>query len=285
MQIDGFGKLLNDKRWLNEESSIGHGVEKSTRQTFLWARLLNMPCWSLMTLLAIILYKEMHITPFQITLITALKPISALIAPYWSYPIYKRQNRLISNLIYANVLQYTPLLFFPWMTSPWAIISAFGIYMMLNRGVIPSWMEIFKQNLPPITRERTFSYGSMVDYTGSMIIPIGLGVLFDAYNLAWMWVFPAFALLGLCSSYFLAQIPVAIKSDEQGDVQTPLPLKLKPLQPFKQSWLLVLSRPDFLKFQIGFMLGGGGLMIMQPALPLFFIDVLNLSFTQTNAPR
>lgn len=228
-----------------------------------------------MTLLAVILYKEMHITPLQITVITALKPISALLAPYWSYQTHQRQNRLISTLITANILQYTPLLFFPWMQSSWMIIGAFGIYMMLNRGVIPSWMEIFKQNLPPVTREHTFSQGSMVDYAGSFIIPIGLGIFLDTYGLAWIWVFPVFAMLGLCSTFFLARISIKNRGKD---------LQLEPaalsLQPLKQSWSLIQQRPDFLRFQIGFMLGGGGLMLMQPALPLFFVDSLQLSFTQ-----
>jgi hypothetical protein len=43
---------------------------------------------------------------------------------------------------------------------------------------------------------------------------------------------------------------------------------------------LIKQRPDFARYQLGFMLCGGGLMIMQPALPLFFVDVLNLSFTK-----
>jgi hypothetical protein len=40
------------------------------------------------------------------------------------------------------------------------------------------------------------------------------------------------------------------------------------------------QRRDFTIFQIGFMLGGAGLMIMQPALPQFFIDTLHLSFVE-----
>lgn len=52
------------------------------------------------------------------------------------------------------------------------------------------------------------------------------------------------------------------------------------LQPWKSAWEILKQRPDFAKFQIGFMLIGSGLMIIQPALPVFFVDGLHLSYTE-----
>ena len=40
------------------------------------------------------------------------------------------------------------------------------------------------------------------------------------------------------------------------------------------------KRNDFFRFQIGFMLGGGGLMLWQPALPQFFIETLQLNYKE-----
>jgi hypothetical protein len=51
-------------------------------------------------------------------------------------------------------------------------------------------------------------------------------------------------------------------------------------EPWKQSWRLIRERADFASFQVGFMLGGTGLMVLQPALPMFFVDVLNLSYVE-----
>lgn len=261
------------------KTNTEHFLIKATQNAFLWARIFNMPCWCLMCMLSIILYKEMHISPLQITVIIALKPISALFAPYWSLSAYKNPNRIISNIILANNLQYIPLLFFPWITSPWLIIFFFGIYMVLNRGVIPHWMEILKKNIPPITRERTFSYGSIVDYLGNVLLPVGLGVFLDHYHLAWMWAFPIAAGAGLCSTYFLSKIPFSDHLISENSSSNEI-YRFQLLEPIKRSWKLLNQRPDFTRFQLGFMLGGGGLMVMQPALPPFFVDILNLSFTQ-----
>lgn len=254
---------------------------KRTRSAFIWTRILSIPFWGLVNMLSIILYKDLHITPFQITLILMLKPMSALLAPYWSQAIYQRQDRVISNLVWSNILRYIPFLFLPWVESPWVIILAFAVYMVLYRGSMPAWMETFKRNLPEVTRERIFAYGSTIEYCGTAALPLALGFILDGYEQAWRWLFPVTALLGLASTWFLYRLPAM-----SADAQTPPPretfslFKEHILKPWKQSWSLMCERADFASFQVGFMLGGAGLMVMQPALPMFFVDILDLSYTK-----
>jgi len=52
------------------------------------------------------------------------------------------------------------------------------------------------------------------------------------------------------------------------------------IKPWKSAWELLSRRPDFVRFQIGFMLGGAGLIIMQPMLPVFLMGQLNLTYTE-----
>jgi hypothetical protein len=116
-------------------------IMQRTRLAFIGSRLLGVPFWGMIYLLSVILYKDMHVSPLQITIIITLKPMSALLAPYWSQVIYQRPDRLISNLVWGNILRYVPFLFIPWINASWIIIAAFGLYMMLYRGVVPAWME------------------------------------------------------------------------------------------------------------------------------------------------
>lgn len=254
-----------------------------TRNAFIWTRLLSMPFWTIISLFSVFLYKDFHITPFQVTLIVALKPLSALFAPYWSVAIYQRQDRLVSNLVWANILRYTPFLFFPWLESTWLMILSFAIYMILRRGATPAWMEMFKKNIPELARERVFIYGTAIDYLGSAVLPILLGIALDEYLLSWRWLLFISALIGICSTVLLWRMPAHLMTTspvspiaEQQNVSW----RDRLLKPLGQSWELMKERPDFARFQIGFMLGGAGLMVMQPVLPHFFIDVLNLSYTK-----
>jgi len=233
-------------------------------------------------LLSVILYKDMHISPLQITFIITLKPMSALFAPYWSQIIYQRPDRIISNLVWANILRYLPFLFFPWIDSSWIIIAAFGLYMMFYRGVMPAWMETIKNNLPALSRERLIAFGSAIDYCGTALLPLILGLVLDKYEHSWRWLFLGTGLLGLISTVFLYRIPISTTTNQLASTPSSILsfFKVSVLKPWKESWRLVKSDVNFLNFQIGFMLGGAGLMIIQPVLPMFYVDILKLSYTK-----
>lgn len=256
----------------------------STRLAFIGSKLLGVPFFALVSMLSIILYKDMHISPWLITIILALKPASALIAPYCSHAIYHRPDLLKSNLLWSHFLRYLPFLFIPWIESAWAIVACFGFYMVLLRGATPAWMEAFKRQIPDSERERLVAYGSTIDYCGAALLPIILGILLDEYETAWKWLFFATAALGLISSAFLLKIPklsqteadVKALNQERANISQHEQVTL----PWRRFWHLLKKDARFAQFQAGFMLGGFGLMVMQPALPIFFMDVLQLSYTK-----
>lgn len=258
-------------------------IKKRTEFAYLWVCLLDVPFWGLINLLPLILYKNIHISPLIITIIITLKPVSALFAPYWSQLSRKYFPSIAHNLIWANLLRYVPFLFTPWIDSSWPIIVAFGFYMVLYRGSVPIWMEIIKCNLPEQSRERLVSRGLIMNYCGFAFLPIILGTILDGSDSSWRWLFLVTALIGLLSTFFIYRIPFPIVNNVNGLLiinNSQLSFFESLIKPWKQSWQIMRQRPDFAIFQVGFMFGGAGLMIMQPTLPIFFVDVLNLSFTE-----
>lgn len=250
-----------------------------TRSAFLWTRLLNIPFWAIFNILPVILVKDLHASLFQLNVIVILKPISSLFSPYWSQSIYERQDRLVPNLVWANILKFLPFLFFPWWNNPWPFVFSFGIYMLFVRGVIPAWMEIIKLNVQGTARERLFAFGSAIDYLGSAILPIAFAWILDAYDQSWRWIFFSTACLGILSTLALTQIPRKRLQGKMTEVEK-LPFSQQLLKPWKMAWKLICERRDFASFQYGFMIGGSGLMLMQTTLPLFFVEALKLSYTE-----
>lgn len=255
---------------------------QKTRSAFLWSNLLNTPLWALFNMLPFILFKDLHATPFEITAIIILKPAGSLIAPYWSALIEKRPDRLLANLIWARILSHIPFFFFPFVDNPWFFIASFGFYMMLTRGTLPAWMEVLKKNIPSKLRERVFAYGSTVSYLGAALVPFALGGIMDSVAGSWRWIFPITALISLVSVLFKCRIPIVLDSEESANAKRPQKLSFiqQFKKPWKSAWELILKRPDYARYQLGFMLGGSGLIIMQPALPAFFMDGLHLSYTE-----
>lgn len=271
--------------------SISISLAKRTRLSFIAMRLLGTPLWTLLSMLVYILYKQVGLNPLQITCIVALKPTSSLLSPYWSHAIYKRPHKLTANLLGANFLKYFFFLWLPWVDSVWLIIFAFGVYMTLSRGAIPAWTEIFQSNLPSEQREQLISYATTIDYLGTAIMSVLLGVILDFYPDQWRWLFGISALLGILSTTLLTLIhphmsdsvqkPICLsgRSANKG-LDTLYRFKKQMFRPWKAVSRLLLKRSDFMVFQWGFMLGGSALMIIQPALPRFFMDTLKLSFVE-----
>lgn len=258
--------------WAQEKTFV-----EKTRSVFLWTRLLNIPFWTIFNMLAVILYKDLGATAWQITAIIAIKPLSSLFSPYWSLPVNQRPDRLVGNLVWANILKFLPFLFFPWINNNWLFILAFGFYMALSRGVIPTWMEVIKINIKGTAREKVFALGSMLDYIGSAILPLTLGWVLDDYENSWRWIFFGTAALGMLSTLLLYKLPSQVITMQIDTTEA----SLKHLvEPWKQTWQLLKKRPDFAHFQVGFMLGGSALVMMQTTLPQFYVDILKLSYTE-----
>lgn len=251
-----------------------------TRSAFLWSRILRTPIWAIYGMLPFILYRDLHATPFQIAVMVALKPTVSLISMYWSALINKRRDRLVPNIIWANILGLAPFFFFPFINNPWFFIGTFALFMMLYRGVNPAWMEVLKLNLPDGSRERIFAYGSTLGYVGDGVLWILYGWLLDSYFQSWRWIFPATAIIALISIYFQLRIPIRTDNNENRQPASTPSLTRQTFLPWKNAWKLICSRSDFRWFQMGFMLGGAGLMVMHPVLPEFFMGVLNLSYKE-----
>lgn len=244
--------------------------EVQVSKAFIWTMFLEAPFWAMYALLVFILAKDLSVTPFQITFYVALKPVVSLFSPYWSSLIYKRPDRLRSNVAFANLIRHIPFFFFPFFSPPWFVIASAALFLMMKRGIVPAWMEILKRNVPEGNREKIFSYGSMI----SFFVAALLGVMLDKVPGCWRILFPITSLLSLASTSFLMRLPAEIPPQNM----EPTGIKNFLVQPWKNCWNLLKNRPDFLRYQIGFMLGGSGLMIMHRALPVF-VGELNLSYT------
>lgn len=252
-------------------------MKKETLIGYAATRVLDTPFWGIYNLLPFILYKDLGASPFQVALLVALKPLVSLLAMYWSSYVKGRPDRLVKNILWARGLSYLPFLFVPYFQTPWFFIAIYGFYMMLSVGVVPAWMEILKVNLPKDTREKTFAYTQAFGYMGGGLFPFLLGGLLDGYTEAWRWLFPIAALIGFSAVFF--QRRILVDSSNQISLPPKKPLH-KITDPWTSAYQLLKERVDFRKFQIGFMFVGSGLMLLYPALPVFFIDTLKLSYTE-----
>ena len=241
-----------------------------TRRALVGACLLSEPLCTAYSLIAFILYKELGASLAQITLLVLLKPVITIFSLYWSSSF----RNLKGNLLWAGFWMRVPFLLCPWIDSPIFLIAAAVNYMFFFRAGAPAWMEILKCNLPKCGR--LFSLSSALGYLEGGILAILIGFWLDAYPGHWRWLFFGTAAIGLLTLLIQAAIPLA-----QTAPTTPRPSWREFLTtPWKDSYQLMKSRPDFTHFQWGYMICGLGIMLIQPVLPLFALDNLHISYAQ-----
>ena len=250
-------------------------IKRSILTAYATSRLLSVPFWGLFSLLIFILEKDLHATPLQLASFIAIRPVSAIFSPYWSQMADVLRKRLIPNLVLGNILKFIPFLFFPWIDNPWFYIFSVGFHMALCRGTIPAWIEVFKIKIPQVSTSKVCAIGSMIEYSGMILLPLFLGKLL-AIPGSWRWLFPLSAFLGMLAAWPIQKIHIPpLEENKQPLKKTFLPLA----SPWKKGWKLLKKRSDFSTFQWGFFLGGAGIMLFQSVLPKYFNRVLHLSYT------
>jgi len=249
-----------------------------TALAYLLTRVLDTPFWGLFNLIPFILYKDLHATPFQLALVISLKPLVSILSSYWSSKAQHLSNGVRLSLFCGRWLAYIPFLALPFVHSSWYLIACFGVYMFLQMGMMPAWMELLNQRLSPPVRDKVFSYAQAFGYLGGGLLPFLLGWMLDEWFQAWRWMFPIAALFGLSAFFWQRRILVFLHKVPPTSASKNSLHSL--IRPWINSWKLLKRRPDFAKFQMGFMWIGCGLMIIQPTLPVFFVDSLHLSYTE-----
>jgi hypothetical protein len=255
---------------------------KHTQFMFIGSTLLTSPLGAMFGLLAFIFWKDLHATPTELALLVSVRPIVALISFYGNIIIKGQPHRLKTFIILATIVGFLPCLLFPFVNNIWYFIAANAFFTMSSRAVIPAWSEIFKINLEEGERGKVFSRGLSSCYLVDIFIPLLFSPLIDAYPQSWKWVFFLLAFLQSLNIILLLSMRVKsfTKSTDSHQPYQLTSLKSILLGPWKNCWTLIRTRSDFRNFQIVFMLGGAGLMFMQPVLPIFCEEVLKLSYTE-----
>jgi len=259
--------------------TLGGKMEKkgafSTRLAFIWMQIATEPFLAFYTLLLFILRKDLNATPLQISVLATLRPVLSVLSFYWSANLLRERSKLLSNFMGAWVLSFIPFLCLPFIQNVWFVILCAGVYQLFSRASIPSKMEILKLNLEKEPREKLFARLYVIGFIESIGLGLFVGKLLDFYDGSWQILFAVAAILSLTSTFIQMKIPLPqnLKPDENV-----LPItRNRLLQPIIDTIYLMRSRPDFARFQWGFMIGGFALMFMTPAIHIYYVDTLNLT--------
>lgn len=260
--------------------------EAQTKSAILVNKLLSEPLLLIFSLVGFILCKSLNGTALQLSILTMLNPGLGLLILYWSSSIHLNPERLSSNLIWSGILARMPFLFFPWIKNPWLFIACAAVYMFFYRASSPAWMEVIKVSLPKIHRNRIYSLASALSYAEGLLISLWVIPWLKRDEMAWRWCFPIAAIIGMTSVFVQNKIiPLNYKQPFRNNKREKFSLKDKLIRPWKEAYLVMSKRPDFTRFQVGFFLCGFGLVMSSAVLPLYCVNILNVSLSEYATAR
>ena len=250
-----------------------------TRRAFFISHMVQEPFIALYSMLGILLTKQLDASPFQVAVLTMLKPVVSVLSFYWASFLQQKRTHLRANLLAATSLAVIPFLFAPLIDHAWFFVAAGAGYALFSRAAMPARMELLKINVPGEEREHLFSNASCLAYGVGVVASVSFGVLLDLRPDWWTQLVCIAAAVSLFSVMALASIPDGSRElrPESGSLDASVKEIL--LHPWRATISLLRSRPDFLHFQVGFFLAGLGLMVAMPAIPSFLTD-LNVSYTE-----
>lgn len=258
-----------------EESCLHH----HTRRMFIGSKLLISPLEAMFGLLILIFYKDLHATPLQMTLLVSIKPLVALLSFYGHLVIKEQPLRLKLFIASSTFLGILPCFFFPFIDNSWFFLASYALFVMAGRAAIPAWSEILKINLSSEARGKIFSQGASANYLVNLLIPLSISPLMDHYPGSWKWIFFSLALVQILNLLLLLSIQIR-SFQHKKHAPKPTMTRSAIISPWRDAWSLIKERADFRHFQCAFMLGGAGLMVTHPVLPVFFQETLRITYTE-----
>ena len=146
--------------------------------------------------------------------------------------------------------------------------------MFFYRAGVPGWMEMIKRKMEPGRRGRIFSLCNGLSYAEGVVLSLAAGALLDQNPGIWKALFAGAAIVGMGAVAVQSKVEMEEEAGERGELKEVI------VRPWRDSWQLLRGRRDFAAFQWGFMLAGFGIMLIQPALPMFAVDDLGVSYLE-----
>lgn len=244
-------------------------MNKYLRIIFYGSKLFTGPLEALFTLLIFIITKELNADPLQLTFLACAKPVVALFAYFLSSFLAGRAHRIKNYLLLLTIAGAILCLLFPYVDNVWFYVGAYAVYMTTLRSVYPAWIELLKRHFEPHQLGKVAANGSCLTICNTIFASLVFSSWMDADPSLWKWLFVALGWVQLGSTLLLLLLP-----------KTTSEKRTSPPASWKQSWDILKSDSRFRHYLWLSFIGGLGIVIIMPVIPIYFEETLHLSYKQ-----
>jgi len=200
--------------------------------------------------------------------------------------LLRRAKNKRRTVIGAAVITRSPLfflVFFPSVadevtTQIWTqlFLFIFLIFSFTNPLIMPIINALLKQNYKHENYGTYYGYASAASKIVMLVVTFVIGALFDFQPLAYRYIYPILAIIGVWSVYILMKIPYQVPATSAA-----IPKLWQSLSDsFGRMFMILKHNRAFFDFQVGFMFYGMAWLMCLTVIAIFLEKTLHLGYSE-----
>lgn len=253
-------------------------IERKTAGILLMAALFNGLVQSLSQTQDIIARKALFAQDWQLMLMTMIWPISNFFSIWWGR-FYEKSCHKSRYFLFAGVFGRLSLVYAIWLTTMNEYLVLLALLFSANSILIPAQNSIYQKNIHHSRRAKVYGYTISLGMIVSVAVTFVAGRILDLHEEHFRWILVLTGLAGFISSVLLSTIKLQEPLVEAPCVKAKIKLKDLALDPIRRTLALMKTNKAFAAFERDFSIYGMGFIMMQPIIPIYMVDKLQLSYT------
>jgi MFS family permease len=226
----------------------------------------------------IIARKALRAQDWQLMLMTMIWPVSNFLSIWWGR-LFEQSRHKSRYFIVGGVVGRLTLLYAIWLSTMNEFLVVMALLYSANSMLIPAQNSIYQRNIRPQRRAAVYGYTMSIGMAVSIAITFIGGRVLDTQESSFRWILALTGLAGFISTVVHSRIkiqePVVDPVSRRKKVKFMDALK----DPIHRSLTLMKQNKAFAAFERSFSIYGMGYIMMQPIIPIYMVDKLQLSYT------
>ncbi len=226
----------------------------------------------------IIARKALLARDWQLMLMTMISPISNFLSIWWGR-LFERSRHKSRYFLLAGIFGRLVLLYAIWLTTMNEYLVMMGMMFSANSLLIPAQNTIYQKNIRDKRRAGLYGYALSLGVGVSIALTFVAGRLLDSSENSFRWILAISGVAGFISCFLLSRIKINQPLIDPYLKKPKLKLRDVFLEPILRTRTLLKEDKPFACFERSFTLYGMGFIMMQPIIPIYMVDKLQLSYT------
>ncbi len=272
---------IDTRTYPSEEFKL---LEKRTFALHMLSNVFMGLSFGILMLQDVILKKSLLATDFQVTILIFLTSSAFLFSIYGTEIISRSSDPARTIVIMALISRFF-LFIIPLFSSPNFFVFCIAAMSYIDSLIKPSWNTVFKHNYSDNRRSSLYSYATSLYTVIVLIVTTLLGYLLDINYELYKVLFPiagVFDVLSYVSLARMIRMSKKMKVYPEGVTGNRIPLKLFRdimIMPVRNMLRIFRENRPFYRFESYFFLYGMAFMIASPAVPIYLVEDLKLSYS------